>query len=183
MQRKQRGYHPTAAGKASRLSQHPEQQQGIQDMQQHIRLVVAGGVGLKKLVVQGVREPGEWMPVSSLGGGERPLHRVPIEARLHLLILGYINVVIVVDEWVTANRVVQRNRRQNQQKAERPSVPLDPMWLRGTRLRCHLRCRVNRCHSFSLSLQAKLLAIFGEVVLLPELESLHLSKAFLLAVQ
>src|ERR1035438_352263 len=121
-------------------------------MQQQVGIVVAGGVGLKKLIVQGVRQPGEGMPVARLAGSERPLQRVPVQAGLDLFILGYINIVIVIDERVTANRVVQRNRRNHEQNSQGPGVLLDPMTSSRAEVgwRCRLRCQANGTHYFSL---------------------------------
>src|ERR1700690_1635882 len=108
------------------------------------------------------------MPVARLGGSERPLHRVPVQAGLDLCIVGYINVVIVIDEGVAANRVVQRDCRNHEQKAQGPSVLLDPMHRGGAGMgwRCYLRCQANRTHYFSLSSQIKIPPIFGPMALL-----------------
>src|ERR1019366_2930154 len=118
-------------------------------MQQQISVVVAGGIRLKKLIVESVRQPRYRMPVARLGGSERPLYCVPVQARLDLCILGYINVVIVIDEGMTPNRGVQRNRRNHEQESERPGVFLATKQPRMGLCR-HLRCRANRSHPFSL---------------------------------
>ena len=64
------------------------------------------------------------MPIDEFEGGERPLHRVPGQAGLNMSILGYVGVVVVIDEWMVADRVVERNRRNRQNKSQNPGSPL-----------------------------------------------------------
>src|SRR5664280_1298106 len=92
------------------------------------------------------------MPVSRLGGGERPLHRVPVQAGLNLCVVGHINVVIVIDKGMTANRVVQPDGRNHEQNSESPGVLLNSVQRTraGMGLSRHLRCQANRSHSCSL---------------------------------
>src|SRR5512135_2420675 len=95
-------------------------------MQEQIGVVVPCRLRLKKLIVESVRQPRYWMPVARLGAGECPLYCVPVQAGLDLCILGYVNVIVVIDEGMALNRVVQRNRRNHQQESECPSVLLHP---------------------------------------------------------
>src|ERR1035437_2984839 len=90
------------------------------------------------------------MPVARFGGGERPLHRVPVQTGLDLYIIGHIYAVIVIDEGMAANRVVQRNRRNHEYKSERPGVLRDSTHRTWMGLHRHLWGQANRSQSFSL---------------------------------
>jgi hypothetical protein len=97
---KQGSHHQTAAGVAGCLPQDPKQQHGVQRMQEQIGVVVAGRVELKKLVIQGVRKPGQGMPVGRIVGGKRPCDRLTGQTRFHVDVIGYILVVVVINEGV-----------------------------------------------------------------------------------
>ena len=99
-------------------------------MQQKIDDVRPGGIQAEELEVERVREPGERMPVRRGVGGERPLHRVPLEAGLDVYVLGYVQVVIVVDEREMANRVIDRERGNGEEKSEKDRLPFRlRLWL------------------------------------------------------
>src|ERR1700685_3573929 len=80
--------------------------------------MMAGWIQVEQLAVQGMREPGQGMPIRLLRAGQRPGNRVPTETRSHVGIENNIAVVIVVDEGMTTGRVVERERGYDQQEAE-----------------------------------------------------------------
>ena len=55
-------------------------------MQEEIYIVVSGGIQIKKLAIQRVREPGQRMPIRLIVGGECPLDCVPVQTGLHVQI-------------------------------------------------------------------------------------------------
>src|SRR5664280_1823814 len=119
------------------------------------------------------------MPVARLGGGERPLHRVPVQAGLNLCIVGHINVVIVIDKGMTANRVVQPDGRNHEQKSEGPGVLLNSVQRTraGTGLSRHLRCQANRSHSCSLFSDIRTISP-ARTALSPALDFFYLFETF-----
>jgi len=80
--------------------------------------MVSCGVLMEQLIVERVRQPGERMPVSLLHGGEGPGDRVPGDTVSDVWILSDITIVIVVDERVTIDRVVERQRSHHEQETE-----------------------------------------------------------------
>ena len=71
---------------------------------------MASRIKLKKLAIQGVREPGQRMPIGLIVGGECPLDRVPVEPVLNVNVLGDIAIVVVIDERMMNRRVVKSER-------------------------------------------------------------------------
>ena len=135
--------------KTRRPIQHPEQEQDIQHVQEQIYVVVTGGIQLKKLAIQGVREPGQRMPVGLIVSGERPLDRVPLQAGLHVHVFRDVDGVVVVDERMLVYRIVEREGRDRQQKAQDPGPRLDPIDPSrvGPGLSSRRRYQINRSQS------------------------------------
>ena len=71
---------------------------------------MSGGVLVKELIVEHVRKPGEWMPVSLLLGDESPGDCVPAQAVVDVMVLGDVAVVVIVDEGMAIDRVVEGQR-------------------------------------------------------------------------
>ena len=67
-------------------------------MQQQVHVVMAGRIELEKLAIQGVRKPGQRMPVGLIESCERPMHRVPVQPLLHVQVVRDVTRVIVIDE-------------------------------------------------------------------------------------
>ena len=120
MQRKQQGHNQAASAIPGRLGQHPEQQHRIHRVQQQIRFVMPPGVKRKEVVVNGMRQPGQRMPVRRVKGGERPLHRLPIQL-LDLGVVHDIRLIVQVDERMLLHRGVDdQSRRHEHGKAQIP---------------------------------------------------------------
>src|SRR5208283_585471 len=85
--------------------------------------MVPSRIELKKPVIEGVREPGQRMPVGYIVGSEGPCQRVPGPTRFHVEVIGHIFVVIVVDERMVIHRKIQCKGRPYEEKAEKKHQP------------------------------------------------------------
>ncbi len=142
VQGKQRGHAQTAPGKSGRPLQQQKKEHSIGRMQQKIYVVMAGGIEAKELAVQGVRQPGQRMPVSVAKGGERPLHGIPCQAAMDLGIFQDIRRVIKVDELVMDDGTVESESGRDQQETEDDDSHFvgrghvgKPKWLRRPKAR------------------------------------------------
>src|ERR1039458_7633850 len=79
---------------------------------------MASRIELKELAIRGVRQPCQGMPIGSIVGGESPRDRIPVKPGLSVDILGDIDVIVVIDEWVLDRRVVKNDGGDYQDKAE-----------------------------------------------------------------
>ena len=80
--------------------------------------MVTGSVLVKQLIVERVRQPREWMPVSLLLGSKSPGDCVPAQALVDVRIFGDVAVVVIIDEGVAIDRVVERQGSRHQQEAQ-----------------------------------------------------------------
>ena len=80
--------------------------------------MVPGGIEAKHLHVQCVRKPRYRMPVQRVIGGERPPDGVLVQAALYVDVVGYVLIVIQVEEGMTRYGEVQRDGCSRQQKAD-----------------------------------------------------------------
>ena len=88
-------------------------------MQEQIHYVVAGGMQLEKLAIQGVRKPGQRMPVGLIKSCERPMHRVPVQPLLHVQVGRDVTRVIVIDKRMLVDGIVKRQGGDCEQKSEK----------------------------------------------------------------
>ena len=79
------------------------------------------------------------MPVAGFGSREGPLHGIEIQTGFDLGIIGHIDIVIVVNEGMSTDRVIQRNCGDYEQYAKRPGILLDSAGHGRTQL-SYLRC-------------------------------------------
>jgi hypothetical protein len=86
---------------------------------QEIYHVGAGWVEAEDLEVERVGEPGERMPVGGCIGSESPLHGVPREARLDVNVVGYVDIVVVIDEGEMADWGIDCQRGDGEQKGKK----------------------------------------------------------------
>src|SRR5271169_4848030 len=64
------------------------------------------------------------MPIGLIVSGERPLDRVPAEPALNVNVLGYIAIIVIVDEWMMNRRVVKNDGGDYKDKAKNEwSIP------------------------------------------------------------
>src|ERR1700674_267155 len=75
---------------------------------------MAGGVEVKELAVQGMRQPSQRMPVSVAKSGKRPFHGVPGQAALNPGIFQDIGRVIKGDELVMDDGIVKSEGGRHQ---------------------------------------------------------------------
>jgi hypothetical protein len=97
-----------------RPPQQKKQQHGISRVQQKICVVMASGVEVKELAVQGMRQPSQRMPVSIAKSGKRPIHSVPGKAALNPGIFQDIRRVIKGDELVMDDGIVKSEGGRHQ---------------------------------------------------------------------
>src|SRR5271166_5876833 len=64
------------------------------------------------------------MPVALIERCERPLHGLPMQSGSDVSIFRHIEVVVEIDERMTFGRVVEHDRRNDQQDAEQDHPPL-----------------------------------------------------------
>src|SRR3984885_12961370 len=88
-------------------------------MNQQADKMMTGGVEMKKLNIERVRQPRQRMPETSLSRrGQRPLETLPIESAADVGIVGDVAVVVAIDKRVARNRVVKNQSSQNQQQTQ-----------------------------------------------------------------
>src|ERR1700679_3437684 len=80
--------------------------------------MVASRVKVKKLVIQSMRQPGQGMPVSIIKRGKRPLHGVPRQTMLNMGIFQNVGLIVEIDELITNDGDVERERGHDQQETE-----------------------------------------------------------------
>jgi hypothetical protein len=116
VQGKQSRYYQTGQSEPSGSLQQKKQQHGIGGVKQETRVVVASRIEVEELVIQGMRHPGQWMPISIVEGRERPLHGSPRQTPLNMGVSQNIGLIVEIDELVTNNGVVESERGHDQQE-------------------------------------------------------------------
>src|ERR1017187_2305379 len=83
-----------------------------------------GRIEEKKLIIQSVRKPGQWMPIGLTEGHERPLDSVGAKAVFDVDILSYVSSVMDRHEGKLLHWVVKCNCCDHEQNAKKkyPSV-------------------------------------------------------------
>ena len=76
--------------------------------------MVTSRIQLEELVVESVRQPGNWVPVGVIKTRECPLHGVPSQTRAHMRVIRNVAVVVVVHESVMNDGIVESKRQQRQ---------------------------------------------------------------------
>ncbi len=87
-------------------------------MERYINQVMSRRIETKKLIIQCVRKPAQRNPVGHVESGERPHHRFPAQAVMHVRVVDNVHIVIEAAEGMGVHRVVNRDGRNDQQKAE-----------------------------------------------------------------
>ena len=90
-------------------------------MEKHVDGVGARRVQAENLAIEGMREPGDRVPVRRFRGVKGPNDGVPGESGTNLGIVGNVRDVVVIKKWSAGDRVIECNRGQNKQKAENQS--------------------------------------------------------------
>ena len=68
--------------------------------------MVSGGPEMKESVIEGMRQPGERVPICLLRAAERPFDCVPGQPSADMLIAGHVGGVVEADKIVRTIRVV-----------------------------------------------------------------------------
>ncbi len=118
MKGEQRGHEQAGPKTTGGVHQQQEKEDGIRGVNQEAGEVVSGRILMEKLVVKRMRQPGERMPVSLLGSGHGPSDGVPVQALVDVRVLGDVAVVVIIDEGMAVDRVVERQGRDYQKKAQ-----------------------------------------------------------------
>src|ERR1700677_1367414 len=81
--------------------------------------MMAGRVQRKKLVVEGMRKPGERMPIRRISGGKGPVDGAPAEATMDVGIRGDVLTIVEDDERVPDRGAVESDGCHREQNTER----------------------------------------------------------------
>ena len=89
-------------------------------MEQDIHVVRTGRLSPEDLHIQRVTQPGQRMPVGGEGTGECPFNRARGQSIQDVGIVVHVVVIVEVEEGMSVDRIVNRNRRDHQQQPEYP---------------------------------------------------------------
>ena len=95
-----------------------KQQQRIRGVQQNAGVMVTDRIELKQLAIEGVRKPGQRMPVRLIERGECPSYRFPVKTRPNMRILGDIAIVVEVHETIARHGIVESKCGHHQQQPQ-----------------------------------------------------------------
>ena len=139
--------HQAAACISSRTEQDEKQNHRIKGVQNDAGLVMTGGGHVIELEVERMGKPSDRMPIAGVIGDECPVNRVPREAVLHMLVVGDIDIVVVINEAVGASRIVYREA-QNEENESKDAVAkrAGGEWPVRTRLHLLIRLQADRTH-------------------------------------
>ena len=98
MNGKERGHEKAPPRSARQLLQQREDQGRIKGMKQNVDKVMSPRFQTEKLTVQHVRQHGQRMPIGADRVRERPFDPLPAQTAQDMRILGYISLVVEVDE-------------------------------------------------------------------------------------
>src|SRR5208283_3891944 len=79
--------------------------------------MVCAGVEAEEFAVRHVREPGEWMPVARVAGGEGPFDSRPRQSFLHGGIFRDVILIVVIHKTVVRRRQISQQRDECEQQA------------------------------------------------------------------
>ena len=117
MKREQRR-HEQARPQPLRGPHQQQKKQGhIHHMQQDAGEMVARGIQAEQRTIEGMRHPGERMPVRLFGRSQRPGESVRRQTLPDVRIVDDVTVVIVVREGMTIDRIVERERDHGEKQA------------------------------------------------------------------
>ena len=75
--------------------------------------MMPGWVQSKQLVIDGMRQPGQGMPIGLLGGPKGPLQRLPAEPRVYLGVVDDVMVIIGSRKSANTKRLFEISRSLN----------------------------------------------------------------------
>ena len=80
--------------------------------------MVPGGIQAKQRDIEGMRHPGERMPVGLLGRGQGPFERIGGQALTNVGVLGDVTVIVIVHEGMAIDGVVESQRYHREKQAD-----------------------------------------------------------------
>jgi|ERR1051326_8548248 hypothetical protein len=90
-----------------------------------------GSILPKDAGVRHVAYPGEGMPIAGVSGGKSPMDALPTQPMQHHWVIGYIFVVIVINELGMQRRPIRRHRDYSQNQAYPKDAGQVPRLFRG----------------------------------------------------
>jgi len=123
VQSKQRGHQRAAPDGAGQALPQAEQQEGVGQVQQHAREVMAPRLQPIKLAIEHVRKPRQRMPVAGMETLARPREVFQGQPGLNPRVAADVVRVVVIDEAELEDRPVNRGNRQRQQQAKQEGPP------------------------------------------------------------
>ena len=118
MQSEERSHHQAAPSQARSTLQNQKQKHRIRRMEKDVDDMGALRVQAENLAIESMREPGDRVPVRRFRSMKSPNEGVPGESGTNLGIIGDIYDVVKIEKRSARDRVIECNRRQNQQQAE-----------------------------------------------------------------
>ena len=118
----------TAPDRRRHARQQQEQHHRAQRVNHHVDDVMSSGGHAKQGHVQHVGEPGQWMPVRRVPGGEGPPDTVQRQSALHVRVFGDVGGIVELDEAELVDRKIRGARHDHQQghHAERGRCEAQP---------------------------------------------------------
>jgi hypothetical protein len=86
--------------------------------------VLGSGLGVKELVIEHMRKPGQRVPVREVARREGPFDILPGKPRLNGRVFENIDVVVVVDRFVITDRPIHGEGRCDQTHTEKETHTL-----------------------------------------------------------
>src|SRR5450755_697354 len=85
--------------------------------------MVAGRIQSIKLAIEGMREPGERVPVRGVSRRPGPYKCAPGQPGSHVRILDDIGIIVEIDKGMALDRTVENRRKDYQQQAKNREFP------------------------------------------------------------
>ncbi len=80
--------------------------------------MVRAGLQPEHLAIQGMRKPGEGLPIRKIKCGERPLRPIPAKAILNVDVVAYTDIIVVIEELIAMNRIVHGKCANHEENAK-----------------------------------------------------------------
>ena len=97
-----------------------KQQQGVYDVNHQIGYMVTAGIQSMDLGIHHVGQPRQRVPVGAAGGCESPQNTLEGKPMHHIRIFFDIGIVIKLNEGMVLHRIVNHQRRHNQDQGDHP---------------------------------------------------------------
>ncbi|MHC4158531.1 MAG: hypothetical protein ACYSSO_05570 [Planctomycetota bacterium] len=114
-----------------------KQEQGIYYVKEQISQVMPVGVKAEEVTVEDMAEPGQGVPVFGMRGGEGPNNRLTGQAGDEVGVLGYVFIVIIVDELIFSDRLKGNKSGEGQACVNKKNIQF---------IGCLLHQRKNNCN-------------------------------------